>query len=294
MEIFMADYFIKHSGTLQHYFHQANYGLCMQARLRGIWHAQKTIYLGADNAFSVLSDGGENVHIVCTSRENELVYLRLFKNDRHSCVLTRIKDELRIFDIKLFEGQAGLNLLFAAEYRGKNILIHCPLGDNALPDSLDALGAPDFFVFRQRVYYTNSGGALGYRDLRDGKADMFHTLLSDACEPYLLTHNGRDMIVCRSGNTIYFQNRPICEEEGAKSPILVSGGKRLYLMWQNGDFVRYRELSEGEHTRGSTMQFVSPGKKINKYYTVNNGCLYCYFGFASGSDFHMYGTENMP
>ncbi len=289
----MSNYIVKYNDITQHYFYIPNQGLCVRSKSHSIWQNHKPVYRDCNGVFSVFTDPNGALHAICTNPQNELIYLSHRHGTWQSCAITRLKEDMKVLDINIFETQIGLNLLYTAVYLGETLLIHCVLGDNALPDTLDRLSSPEFFFFRGRVYYTNTSGVLGYRDISDGKADNFNRLVPGGTMPYLYTRQGTDMIVYKKGSGIYFQNRPVIDDEYAKNPILAGNHNQLLLMWQNGDFVRYIVSTDGGTKWSGIMQYVNSGKSAQIYNVINNSRLYLYFGTHSGTDLHIYGKNDI-
>lgn len=289
----MLNYMVKHDGTIQHYFCTKNEGLCVRTKRHSIWQNHKIIYKDCAGPFSVFCDKNGVLHAICVSSQNEIIYLVLRKNGWQSCAITHLKENMKVLFITITETSIGLNILYTAQYMSETILIHCVLGNNAMPNTLDRLTCPSFFIFKNRVYYTNPEGFLGYRDISDGRPDMFNKLVEGGTEPYLLTHEGKDMLVYKKEKDIYFQNRPIHEDSYASSPILANNGNQLLLMWKNGDFIRYISSSDNGGKWSGVMQFVNPGKESEKYYVVNSGKIFTYFGNHSSADLHIYGKNDI-
>lgn len=289
----MTNYMIKYNDVTQHYFHIPNQGLFVRNKHHSIWQHHKPVYQDCNGVFSVFCDRFGVLHAICVNSRNEIIYLVLRQDVWQSCAITHLKEEMAVLNMVICETKIGLNLLYTAKYMGETLLIHCVLGNNAMPETLDKLSNSDFFVFKSRVYYTNTEGILGYRSISDGKADAFNKLIEGGELPYLLTYNEKDMIVYKKGNTIYFQNRPVHEDAYATRPILAGNENQLLLMWQNGDFIRYIASIDGGNHWSGVMQFVNPGKTSQLYHIINNSKIYLYFGNHSGTDLHIYGKTNI-
>ena len=231
--------------------------------------------------------------MICVNSQNEIIYLIYKNNEWQNFTITRLNENIKILQMKLSKTRIGLNLLYSAEFSGKTLLVHCVLGNNAMPNNLDNLLSPDFFIFKNQVYYVNSEGVLGYRDFSDGRPDHFNKLVTGGTMPYLLRSGEIDMFVYKKEGKIYFQNRPVQEEENAQNPILLENENQLLLMWQNGDFVRYISSIDEGKTWSNVVQFVNPGRKANIYYAIHNEEIFYYFGNHSASSLSIYGKNDI-
>ena len=289
----MSDYILKYNDSTQHYFYLPNQGLCVRNKVVNLWQNHKPVFPDSTKVFSVFCDKNNTLHAICTNSENCLVYL-IFKNNHwQSYVIARLKPEMQVFNLFLFETRIGLSILYTAGYGGEILLIHCVLGDHAMPETIAKLSNPYFYFFKNRVYYTNSGGILGYCDISDGKADTFNKLVNGGDTPYIITHNQKDLFVFKKDSHICFQNRPVQEDKNATHPILVSNKNQLLLMWQNNDFIRYMESNDCGNSWSNVMQYVNPGKTPHIYHVVNNCKTYNYFGNHSSSALHIYGKNDI-
>lgn len=282
------DYLIKHSDKINHFFYKKNEGLCVRTKKHSLWQNHKSVFPNSTEVFSIFCDSSDNLHAICVSCENNLIYMYFKDNSWHDCTLTHINDEMRISDIILFETPIGLNILYTAKYLGEMLLIHCILGNNAMPNTVDKLSSPHFFVFNDNIYYTNSESVLGYKSVADGRPDRFNRLTEHAEMPYLASGFGKSMITYKKSDSLYFQNRPVHKDPYAQNPILVEDEDKLFLMWQSGDFVRYiSSADEGAHWSG-VMQFVNSGRTPNLYAVSDNAKISFYYGNHSSTDLHIY------
>lgn len=289
----MPNYLIKYNDITQHYFHIPNQGLCVRNKHHSIWQNHKILYQDCKDVFSVFCDRSGILHAICINSKNEIIYLVLKQGSWQSYQITRLKEDMKVSEIVITETKIGLSLIYTAEYLGETFLIHCILGNKAMPETLDRVSNPEFFIFRKRVYYTNTEGFLGYRDISDGKANNFNKLVENAAMPHLLFYDQKDMIVYKKNNKIYFQNRPVHEDSNAIHPILLHNSNQLFLMWQNGDFIRYISSSDSGKSWSGVMQFVNPGKISQIYHVINNSNHYLYFGNHSNTDLHIYSKADI-
>lgn len=286
------DYLIRHSDKINHFFFKKNDGLCVRTKKHSLWQNFKPIFSNSTDVFSVFCDSSNNLHAICVSPENNLIYLHLKDTKWHECTITHINDEMHISNIVFFESPIGLNILYTAEYLGETLLIHCVLGNNAMPNTVDKLSSPYFFVSDSNIYYTDSNFVLGYRTVSDGRPDRFNRLTDSAEMPYLASFFGKSMLTYKKKDSLYFQNRPVHKDAYAIRPILIEADDKLFLEWQSGDFVRYMSSTDEGANWSGVMQFVNPGRKPQLYAAVNRANLELYYGNHSKSDLHIYLKPN--
>lgn len=289
----MPNYILKHNGSVMHCFYIPNQGIFARTKAVNLWQNPKPIYPGSTDVFSVFCDSSNMLHAICVTPANEIIYLTFKNNFWQACTLTKLKPEMNIVSISLFETKIGLSMIYSAKYFGEILLIHCVLGNNALPETLDKISDLDFYNFKNHVYYSNSDGNLGYKDIYDGKSGNFNFLCDGGKSPYLITYNSNELITFKKDNKIYFQNKPVLEDSSASRPLLSSDKNRLLLMWQSGDFIRYVESFDCGGNWSNVMQYVNPGKASNIYHVVNNSKTYLYFGNHTSSTLHIYGKTDI-
>ena len=270
----MTNYILKYNDITQHYFYLPNQGLCVRTKPNNIWQNHKSIYHDSTDVFSVFCDRNNILHAICINQQNEIVYLIYKNNSWQNCVITQLKKEMEIEKINIFETDIGLSIAYTTKHFGERFLIHCVLGNLAMPETVDKISSADFFIFRKRIYYTNSTGILGYKDLSDGKSGNFNRLVDKGEMPHLITTEEKDMIVYKKNDEIYFQNRPVHKDSNATHPILTSTSNQLLLLWKNGDFIRYISSTDLGNTWSNVMQYVNPGKTSQIYHVVNNSKTY--------------------
>lgn len=289
----MPNYILKYNDLTQHYFYIPNQGLCVRSKPNTIWQNYKPVYHDSTDVFSVYCDHNNILHAICINPQNEIIYL-IYKNSTwQSCAITQLKNDMEIEKINLFETNIGLSMVYTARHFGETLLIHCVLGNHAMPETIDKISSTDFFIFKKRVYYTNSNGILGYKDLSDGKSEIFNRLTDNGEMPYLITTEEKDMLVYKKNDEIYFQNRPVHKDSNATHPILTTNSNQLLLLWQSGDFIRYITSSDTGNTWSSVMQYVNPGKTSQIYHVICNSKIQNYFGNHSSTSLNIYGKNDI-
>ena len=289
----MTNYIILHNGTEEHYFFKPYEGLCFRQKKKVAWQEYQVLYRDCLDHFGVYMDESETIHILCANTAGELVYLLYRGEEWHKYVLAKLPEGLKTGRIKLSPAGGRLNLLYSASYNNEDLLVHCILGNNAQPATIDKLSGDEFFLSGERVYYTNGAGVLGYQDLSDGKPEQFHAICEGAVSPYILQAGEMRFMTYKKGDAIYFQNEPVYEYRYAEDPILVLNENRLMLLWKDGGFIRYLTSLNFGKTWSTPMQFVNPGKSAELYYVQKNNAICHYYGNHSASELHIFGTNHL-
>ena len=288
----MNNYILKKGAVTLHFFTIPNQGLVLRKKELNLWHNHRVLLPDSKGAFSVFQDESGTITLVSLTDKNEIYYTILGESEEKSFLLTKLKEDMEIKSISLFKTPIAANIVYTAQYRKKLLLVHCILGDNAMPDTIDEIQSEDYFIHNHSVYYTNSNGILGYKNLSDGKADIFNSITSGATEPYLYNYRGRDFLTYQKNNKIYLQNRLLTDDPGAKNPIITESDGALLVMWQKGDFIRYVSSFDNGESFGPPMQYVSSGKIPTLINVISKGRAYRYFATISKKEIHIFGSNN--
>ena len=289
----MNNYILKQNDLTMHFFHIPNQGLALRKKQLNLWHNHRIILPDSNGIFSAIQGDDQTINIVSLTNKNEIIYMILGDKYEKSVTLTTLKEEMTVKNISLFKTPMGQNFIYAARYQGKLLLVHCILGDNARPDTIDEIQTNDFSIYKTSVYYTNSDGILGYKNLSDGKADIFNSITQGAVSPYIFNFYGRDFITYIKDNKIYLQNRPLADDPGAEKPVIFEENGKLFVMWQKGDFIRYVSSDNSGETFSPIMQYVSSGKIPAPLGVIKNDKTYRYFATVSAKDIHIFGKDDV-
>lgn len=285
----MTNYLSVLNDELYHFLYMPNKGICRRIKSSGTWKSTEVIYKDGADKFSVHQDGGGSIHIICTNDEREIVYL-LFKNGAwHKCVLTQCREEVQPLTFSITQVHGQLQLFYSAQYEESIILVHCVLGVNALPVTIDKLQDDEYFLFDGKVYYTNEYGVLGYQDFSDSKPDRFVTLYENGASPYVCD----DGVVWKQKNSIMYREKAVFEDIYAKQPILVRNQQQLMIMWKSGDFVRYLTSFNDGATWSTPMRFVSTSKQVQRYILQTPDDILYYYGTHTGNDVNIFGKTDI-
>ena len=161
------------------------------------------------------------------------------------------------------------NLFYSARLKGEIVLIHCVLGNNAMPSVIGKMKSEEFFVYKNSVYFTNSNGIIGYCDFSDSKPEIF-----TACFEGELSYVIEGKIVYKKSDDIFINDKKCCSDKNAEMPIVVNN----ILMWKSGSYIRY------VLDNGKIRQYVSSGIEPKIFITSDaNECVYRYGIFSNGN-----------
>ena len=289
----MNNYILKQRDITSHFIYIPNQGIAQRTKQLNLWQNHRIILKNSTDAFSVFKDEADpSVNIISITDKNELLYTIIKEGCEKSFILTTLKEEMKVKNIKLFKTPMGLNIVYAATYQGRLLLIHCILGNNAKPDTIDEIQNENFTIYKNSVYYTNSKGILGYKNLSDGRADIFNSITPNAVSPYLLNCLGKDYLVYIKDKKIHLQNRPIIDDPLAKNPIILENNGSLLVMWQSGDFLRFISSIDKGETFTPSMQYVSSGKIPALIHVINQSSTFLYYATISPKDIKIFGKDD--
>ena len=276
----MTDYMITERNIQTHYFFSPSEGLCVRERINDRWGRAHSICREACDGFCVYCDAGEVVHIICANQKNNILYLTKKGPQVNQYLLSEGSPE--IFPIKFMMLPSGnfLNLFYSAGYHDEFLLVHCILGINSQPATVDKLmrTAPEFFISANRVYYTNASGILGYQDYGDGKPARFIPVSQDGKMPCACRVDQKIFLAYKKKNMLCINDRDIFEDRSAEEPVLVYSDNRLILQWRSGSFIRYIVSFDRGKTWSSPMRFMSNGYSPAIFYIPSSVYLNCYYG----------------
>ena len=284
----MTNYLIMRGNTPEHYFFKPYEGICVRKRTpAGIWQEHTQIFADARDGFGFYCTRDKAVHLICTDRDNRLIYISGDGENRKKYVISSLNSDIQISDMKLYSVRGRLNLLYSALYNSENLLVHCILGDRAKPSTVDITETQDFSVTGGRVYYTNSRGVLGFVSLADEKPSAFSPVYEDAhCGS---AYDGGENILFTRDSAVFLNGRELARDAGIENPILVHTGDKLHIMWKSGSFIRYMSCSDGE-TFGGARRFMSTGKTVNIYRAQKGEGFAEYYGYHNEHELVLLGN----
>lgn len=277
------DYIINEKNACEHYFLREGKGV--QTACEKNMFLPETIFKDAKKAFCVFKKE-DVLHIICVNGKNELVYIPKKDGEYKQYVLCELKEGFDVKEIKITASGEMLNLLCSAEYEGEMLLIHCVLGNQAKPSVIDKMQEQYFFVYKERVYYTNKSGVLGYQELTDGKPDRFIKAAEGAFKPYLYEDEGNKYLVYIKDGAIYLNNILKYEDCDAETPVIARRGERLILIWKSGAVLKYVDLKTGG--ADAPKRVISTGTPV--LYSIQEG-ENIYYDYAAECDGRPYFSE---
>ena len=228
---------------------------------------EKTVLKNATDKFYVYKDGSD-IKLVALNKNSQLVYMVCRDNKWQSYVITTLKRNIKVKKIMVATNGKNENLFYSAKVNGEMVLVHCVLGNNAMPSVIARLNDEEFFLSGKCVYYSNENQIIGYQSFADSKPDHF-MLCCEGISPYLI---GKKMVYKKDAD-IFVNDKKICSDENSQMPILLND----VLMWKNKSYIRY--ISEDNKIR----QYISSGVEPEIFIKADeNECIYYYGTLSNG------------
>lgn len=254
------------------YYYVGAEGICRNRLRDGARGGRQCVLRGSYAAFGIFPER-DAVHIVAASTDGELIYAKCTDGGAEKFILTKIPAGAKITKISLYPVRGRLNMLFCMQNDGDS-LMHCILGNNALPHRVSALGCADFFVAMPRVYYVRPDGAAGFSELADERPEIFVRLANNASVPYVYAGH----MIYLSGGKIYFDNREIFADEKASAPIITEADAQLFALWRSGEFVRYMPCPGGGKKPSC---IINPSGELRLFEVLCGGRRQYFYGTCS-------------
>lgn len=187
-------------------------------------------------------------HIIGVNNKNEIIYIP-YKNDLVKFyVLCKLNGDIKVKRILLSGCRKLINLTYSAEYNKETLLVHCILGNNAKPSVIDKIIGDWFWIWQDKVYYTNRYRNMGFQDLSCGKPCRFVNLEGNAKFPYAASFDKKEYFLYIKDNKIILNNQIITDDKNAEMAIVVPK-KEISVFWKSGDVVRYLIIKDGKQGR---------------------------------------------
>lgn len=239
--------------------------------------------------FGLFFDERKNIHIVNSDRKNNVIYTLIKNNNISHHILLSAKLNLALSDFSIKMHNGILNLFYIAETGGELFLIHCVLGNNALPAVISKINDKNYFLHEGRIYFSDSDTTLGYCDFSDGKPDKFMPLFKNSHSPYLCGSESRKHITWKCGNDIILDGSPIITDKNAQLPIIIDGDNPM-LMWKSGELINYINISE---PNSAPMRFVSTGKSPQLFCVQNHDYFTYFYGTFTDGKVSIFGKSDI-
>ncbi len=290
----MSDWLILMPNGTEHYFFRPYEGICCtRLTFGGAWSEHSVCIPRASNGFGVYSDKSSTVHIICTDKENRLIYAVRRNSEWKTYTLVELSRDISVSEMRLYSINNRINLLYSALYNGENLLVHCILGDHAKPSAISKLETPHFCIYNERVYYTNIDGELGYSELSDEKPSVFHKLYDDAHCGTLFGIDDKEILVFTRHSRLFVNGAEILYDSRLEEPILSQNGEKTYIMWKSGGLIRYIVSFNGGSTWSKPMRFMSTGLAPRLFIVQTPAEICKYYGYVGEKDVTLLGAPNI-
>ena len=290
----MENYLIKQGNSTEHFFYKPYCGICVRkSSPRGTFSEHTQIIKTGKEPFSAIDTDDGCIHIISTDNENNLVYAARKKDLWKSCILSKLPADLIVHKTSLYLVRGRLNILYSATFKGEILLIHCILAGHAKPRAVTKLMYPDFFVFKNNVYYTTPDGALGFTSLSDEKPLLCNRLYDNAHQVFLWENSGKEFIAFVRDSTLFINGREIVYDKMMEKPIFVSGKEQLYIMWKSGAFIKYIFSLNDASTWSGPLQFISSNHTPKIYALKHGNDTNFYYGIDNGKRIHLFGASDI-
>lgn len=274
------DFLIEENNLTAHYFYRSGEGLCRSYARGSSWQERECILRSAEGYFGLYTDG-QKVHIVAPTADGELIYLTVSGSERRRFILKKLGDDRNILKLHIYPIRGRLNMLYTVALGGEILLMHCILGNNAMPHTVSRVRTPEFFVYANRVYYAVPDGSAGFSELADEKPELYIRTASNCSVPYLCDGH----IAYESGGKIYFDSRELCSDAEAQGVIITEYDGRFFVAWQSGDFVKY---IPADSTAGNAHCIINPSRRAQLYAIWRAGACDYFYGSHSDSELVTY------
>lgn len=274
----MTNYLIKIGATVEHYTFRAYGGICVRKQSpSGVWQDFVPIIENGRDGFAVYSDFEKSVHIICADNENRLIYAFSENDEWKKYIISKLNDDIYVLDMKLYSIKGRLNLIYSALYNGETLLVHCILGDQAKPSTIDVIENSHFHIAEEKVYYTNKNGDFGYVLLSDEKPTGFNLIYEDAHFGTAYNICGSEKILFIRDNKLFLNGIELLSDKFMEMPVMFFENNKYYIMWKSGSFIKYITSKNGT-TFSEPMRFISSGSIMSVYTVQNKNGFYSYYG----------------
>lgn len=260
------------SKTKNKLYYKTNNGICESTILYDRLTDSKIILNDIKESFFVYKDS-KNTHMIAVSNENELIYMTLKNNKWQKFIISKLNPKIEIKKIMIGVSNSRQNLFYSAKYEEEFILVHCILGNNALPETIDKLSDENFFVNGDFVYYSNQNKDICKQDFSDGKPCIF-TRISNGNMPYIANINENRYLISKRDNDILINNKIITTDLYSEFPILQHDNDILVLLWKSGDFLKYLPINKEKPQK--PLRYLS-GNNPPEIFILSDGVFTKYF-----------------
>ena len=277
------------------YYYKPYAGICA-VKLNGGAKREDIVCPEGTERMFVCCDNSSVTHIISAAEDNTgFTYMQINNGVRKSCRLGGINGEINIKRVMLGANKIGQSIFYSAAYKGEYILVHCMLGDNAMPETIDKIKNEHFFLHDMKVYYTNENGILGSRDFSDGKPGQL-VYNSEGEMPYARKIGNECLIAYIHDGGVYVNGRRMADDREAEQAVICTEKGRNAVVWKSGINVRAMPCTHGNKvltaaSGGNPLSFIlSNGIDCRRYYgSYTNGEIRFFY---SDNPFHERNNED--
>lgn len=289
------NYILYADNAFMHFFHSKTKGLCLKIKKNGQWSDTSFLCHDSKDGFFVYLDKNEKIHILCCNIKNDIIYITNKNSEWQTFVLSIGKPDISPLEFKIAQTGNILSFFYSASFKDSVILVHCILGKNAKPESLDCLltTCAKFSVNLGKIYYTNKDGILGFRDFSDGKPGEFFKIAENATYPYAVNINSKEYLLYKKDGFIFLNNTKIFSDPLCTFPVISNKDNKLTIQWKSNSFVRYLTSFNNGATWSSPMRFIGSGEEICTFFIQTGGQSHICYGQNMNPDPVIYGKTNL-
>jgi len=288
------NYLIKTGLGSEYYFPKPYEGICMKrCSYGGKFGEHNQIMALGKEPFSVFRAQDGRIHLVSTDAQNRLIYGMKQNGIWKRHTLCALPPDVVILNMRLYGINDRLNLLYSARIGGEILLIHCILTGHAKPSTVAKLHDSHFFLWKNKVYFTNRDGTLGFANIEDEKPDFFTRLYDNAHYPFLWENCGKEFLAFIRDSHLFIGGKEVAFDERMENPVFVKGADRLYIMWKSGSFIRYISSFNNGTTWSESMRFVGTETDLTLYTMQSGEDFHFYYGYESGNTLTLLGASNI-
>ena len=300
------------NGSLWHICYTDGDGIVYRRKRGNYWTGYKPLFAEGKENFSAAVDCNDIIHLICSDRQNNIMYLIYKNNAWHEYVLLSEADlKVSITSFKLVCVEDNIYLFYTAQYNGFLALTFYALSANARPETVDIIqDCPRPFSVAYSngtlcVYYTNPNGEIGYKcyDLNGNPISGFNKI-SSGHSGYTYTDDFlSDHIIYVNETNLYYANKSrngrfservlISESHDAQVPVLFPDLGKLWAVWLDCNMVYYCTSSDGGMTWSKPVKFI-PSDNAAEVFIVQTPAAECdCYGSLNRNDIHLFVIGNV-
>ncbi len=286
----MTNYLIELPEGTAHYFWKKGQGIWYRKRRGCKWTEAELLYGEGEDGFGAYGDEMGHTHLICTNKHHDTVYFLQKNGQWHKYILSVGREKIVPQEFFLISDRHRLHLFYTAVHNNEAILVHCLLGANEKPLTVDKLSPAHIkiCVAGGRVYYTNAETMLGFREFGEGGLSEFSEVAKGGSMPAAVYGDGRVLLSYKCRHKLYFNGEAVIEDFTAERPALIYKPDKLLLEWQSGSFVRYAVSFNMGKTWSAPMRFISPAKAELYVCPADTEAVMCY-GYHSNNELTLFG-----